>query len=225
MSSTACDDQFAPEPQQPPSGQSAAPIPDVLFDSYAVLSALGEKAKSRTSPENVADVLDAVVKLLRAQPAAATPDEIEGLRAHVALLKAALAQAERENDELRAKPAAATVPADEREAFTKWAECEYRNIDAYSSRDYTFGLEAWQARAALAAPAAPQAGEDAASQVEHLDVENHRLRRAMQKIMARLADLLDEDQFGNIESIVTEAGVEPPEPGDITTQGESRGDQ
>lgn len=62
------------------------------------------------------------------------------------------------------------------------------------------------------APAAPQVEEDAASQVEHLDVENHRLRRAMQKIMARLADLLDEDQFGNIESIVTEAGVEPPEP-------------
>lgn len=65
--------------------------------------------------------------------------------------------------------------------------------------------------AAPAAQAAPQAGEDAASQIEHLDVENHRLRRAMQKIMARLADLLDEDQFGNIESIVTEAGVEPPE--------------
>lgn len=42
-------------------------------------------------------------------PAAAMPDEIEGLRAHVALLKAALAQAERENDELRAQPAAATT--------------------------------------------------------------------------------------------------------------------
>lgn len=36
-------------------------------------------------------------------PSAAMPDEIEGLRAHVALLKAALAQAERENDELRAE--------------------------------------------------------------------------------------------------------------------------
>lgn len=42
-------------------------------------------------------------------PSAAMPDEIEGLRAHVALLKAALAQAERENDELRAQPAAATA--------------------------------------------------------------------------------------------------------------------
>lgn len=36
-------------------------------------------------------------------PSAAMSDEIEGLRAHVALLKAALAQAERENDELRAE--------------------------------------------------------------------------------------------------------------------------
>jgi len=35
-------------------------------------------------------------------------DEIEGLRAHVALLKTALAQAERESDELRARPGAAT---------------------------------------------------------------------------------------------------------------------
>lgn len=52
--------------------------------------------------------------LKRAQPAAAMPDEIEGLRAHVALLKAALAQAERENDELRAQPAAATAaPSDD----------------------------------------------------------------------------------------------------------------
>lgn len=50
--------------------------------------------------------------LKRAQPAAAMPDEIEGLRAHVALLKTALAQAERENDELRAQPAAATVTTD-----------------------------------------------------------------------------------------------------------------
>jgi hypothetical protein len=34
----------------------------------------------------------------------------------------------------------------------------------------------------------------------------------MQKIMARLAELLDEDQFANIESIVKGVGVEPPEP-------------
>lgn len=39
----------------------------------------------------------------KAAPASAMSDEIEGLRAHVALLKSALAQAERENDELRAE--------------------------------------------------------------------------------------------------------------------------
>ncbi|OJA71088.1 hypothetical protein BGV72_31545 [Burkholderia ubonensis] len=36
------------------------------------------------------------------------------------------------------------------------------------------------------------------------------MRRTLQRVMARLTDLLDEDQFGNIESIVKEAGVEPP---------------
>lgn len=48
-------------------------VPEVLFDGYAVLQALSEKAKARTSPENVADVLDAAVKLIRA--AAPTPPE------------------------------------------------------------------------------------------------------------------------------------------------------
>lgn len=41
-------------------------IPEQLFDSFAVYQAVGEKAKARTSPENVGDVLDAVVKLIRA---------------------------------------------------------------------------------------------------------------------------------------------------------------
>lgn len=36
--------------------------------------------------------------------------------------------------------------------------------------------------------------------------------RAMQKLMARLSDLLDEDQFAECEAIVTAAGVEPPAP-------------
>ena len=40
-------------------------IPDVLFDGFAVLQALDEKAKARTSPENVSDVLDSVVRLMR----------------------------------------------------------------------------------------------------------------------------------------------------------------
>jgi len=44
---------------------SPAPIPDVLFDGNAVWQYLDERAKTRTSAENVSDVLDAVVRLMR----------------------------------------------------------------------------------------------------------------------------------------------------------------
>lgn len=40
-------------------------IPDVLFDGHRVLQALDEKARQRTGPENVSDVLDAVVRIMR----------------------------------------------------------------------------------------------------------------------------------------------------------------
>jgi hypothetical protein len=46
-----------------------AGVPDVLFDGFAVLNALSDKAEARTSSENVSDVLDAVVKLLRDEAA------------------------------------------------------------------------------------------------------------------------------------------------------------
>lgn len=49
-------------------GKSAEAIPAVLFDGYAVYQALTEKARARTSADNVADVLDAIVGLLRAAP-------------------------------------------------------------------------------------------------------------------------------------------------------------
>ena len=39
--------------------------PAVLFDGLAVYKALNAKAQARTSPENVSDVLDAVVRLMR----------------------------------------------------------------------------------------------------------------------------------------------------------------
>lgn len=45
-------------------------IPDVLFDGHAVLQELDEKAKGRTSAENVSDVLDAIVRVLRARASA-----------------------------------------------------------------------------------------------------------------------------------------------------------
>ena len=43
----------------------AKKLPDVLFDGYAVMQALGMRQQARTSPENVSDVLDAVVRLMR----------------------------------------------------------------------------------------------------------------------------------------------------------------
>lgn len=43
----------------------AVPIPDVLFDGNAVWQALDERARTRTSAENISDVLDAVVRLMR----------------------------------------------------------------------------------------------------------------------------------------------------------------
>jgi hypothetical protein len=46
--------------------QAPQPIPRVLFDGFSVLQALDPKAKARTSGENVSDVLDAVVKMMRA---------------------------------------------------------------------------------------------------------------------------------------------------------------
>lgn len=40
-------------------------IPDVLFDGFAVYQVMDDRVKARTSPENVSDTLDAVVKLMR----------------------------------------------------------------------------------------------------------------------------------------------------------------
>ncbi|WP_423197892.1 hypothetical protein DFLDMN_001532 [Cupriavidus sp. H19C3] len=51
---------------------------------------------------------------------------------------------------------------------------------------------------------------ECADQFERIDMENHRLRQGMKKLMARLTTLLDEDQFADCESIVKGVGVEPP---------------
>ena len=40
--------------------------PAVLFDGFSVYQVLPERQRYRTSPENVSDVLDAVVKIIRA---------------------------------------------------------------------------------------------------------------------------------------------------------------
>ena len=41
---------------------------DVIFDGCAIFQELDEKQKSRTSAENVSDVLDAVVRLMSHNP-------------------------------------------------------------------------------------------------------------------------------------------------------------
>lgn len=40
-------------------------VPAAAFDGYAVYQALSEKARNRTSADNVADVLDALAKVMR----------------------------------------------------------------------------------------------------------------------------------------------------------------
>lgn len=62
---------------------------------------------------------------------------------------------------------------------------------------------------ALAAAPSPVA-QDERQQFEALDIDNHRLRRTMQKLMGRLATLLDEDHFAECEGIVRSAGVQHP---------------
>lgn len=48
--------------------------PAILFDGFAVLQALDENARKRTSSLNVCDVLDAVVRLMRFN-ASSTPND------------------------------------------------------------------------------------------------------------------------------------------------------
>lgn len=47
--------------------QADARIPDWIYDGYAVYSRLSDKAKARTSPENVSDTLDAIKAMLTAE--------------------------------------------------------------------------------------------------------------------------------------------------------------
>lgn len=81
----------------------------------------------------------------------------------------------------------------------------YKNCSVIEAEDAEYVL-----RLIAADQASAPVAEEAKVQIEYLDMDNHRLRRALQKLMARLTDLLDEDQFANCESIVTAAGVEPP---------------
>lgn len=50
--------------------EPASALPPILFDGFAVLQALTSRQRARTSAENVGDVLDALVKIMRAERAA-----------------------------------------------------------------------------------------------------------------------------------------------------------
>ncbi|WP_181146476.1 hypothetical protein [Burkholderia multivorans] len=84
-----------------------------------------------------------------------------------------------------------------------YAPTEY---GAWEASDFIRRWEGWQAARAASAN---ETGAEGAEQFEHVDAQNHVLRRALQRVMARLTSLLDEDQFADIESIVKDAGVEP----------------
>lgn len=49
----------------------------------------------------------------------------------------------------------------------------------------------------------------AVSTIEFLDTQNHQYRTALRQIMAKLAMLLDEDQFASLEDIVKGVGIQP----------------
>lgn len=53
-------------------------------------------------------------------------------------------------------------------------------------------------------------GQEPDDYVEFLDRQNDSLRRAIHAIMAKLAFLLDEDQFADMDAIALAAGVSPP---------------
>lgn len=61
-----------------------------------------------------------------------------------------------------------------------------------------------------AALAARQPVGEPVAYVEFLDRQNDSLRRAIHAIMAKLAFLLDEDQFADVDAIALAAGVAPP---------------
>jgi hypothetical protein len=94
-------------------------IPAALFDGYAVFQALSQQARSRTGTENVSDVLDAVVRLLRAAPGEAkcrradcengtifAAGSIPALDRRIPCPDCAPGEAKCENDELRKQVAA-----------------------------------------------------------------------------------------------------------------------
>ncbi|MPS30539.1 MAG: hypothetical protein E2576_14505 [Alcaligenaceae bacterium] len=173
---------------QPPSGQSAAPT-DAIYDAIDILTTtaadLRECHTRASAPDDWTgedeakaeyDRILRCVAALRAQPAAAMPIPVESALEHGA--RTIAAQAGQDGDgfihwlvggglvEMAlshfGRPAAATVPPDEREAFVAWLA---REMPAGT----VIGDPAWWAprilRAALAAPAAPSEAENTLAQI------------------------------------------------------------
>ncbi|GAA4322015.1 hypothetical protein GCM10023144_01660 [Pigmentiphaga soli] len=109
------DEMLCRQAGKPPGGQSAASVDGVQQHIAALRDLrLGVDMDRHHLDDGLQklDALDAAIAALRGQAAAPPSDEIEGLRAHVALLKASLAQAERELDALRVTPTGAAMPVD-----------------------------------------------------------------------------------------------------------------
>lgn len=81
---------------------------------------------------------------------------------------------------------------------------EWRIAEAKRYAEWAGATTAKFHEARASTPAAPEAGY-----IEFLDAQNHSLRRAIHAIMKKLAFLLDEDQFAEIDSIALAAGSAP----------------
>lgn len=117
-----------------------APIPEILFDGYAVYSELTEKERADVVPKSVANVLDAIVRVMRRNGAA--PAAID--------VRDAALEYERSNFESTFAPK--TIGG--REFMRRDSKGNYRNPSTQSA------WQGWQARA-LQSP--PQTGKEVES--------------------------------------------------------------
>ncbi len=83
------------------------------------------------------------------------------------------------------------------------------DMSTAAANGYADGYQTGYADAVKAVEAGKPAAAQEAGYIEFLDAQNHSLRRAIHAIMKKLAFLLDEDQFADIDSIALAAGAAP----------------